>query len=101
MRLANSAGMRIHVVQGDITEQNVDAIVNATGVSLVGGGGVSGAIHRRGGPAILAELRQLHAGRYRTGLPIGQAVATTAGNLPARWGIHTLGPVHSPDEDRS
>jgi O-acetyl-ADP-ribose deacetylase (regulator of RNase III) len=99
--LANSPGMRIHVVQGDITEQNVDAIVNATGASLVGGGGVSGAIHRSGGPAILAELRQLHATEYRTGLPTGQAVATTAGNLPARWVIHTVGPVHSPDEDRS
>jgi len=99
--LANSAGMRIHVVQGDIAEQNVDAIVNATGASLVGGGGVSGAIHRRGGPTILAELRQLHATEYRTGLPTGQAVATTAGNLPARWVIHTVGPVHSPGEDRS
>ena len=93
--------MRVHVVQGDIAEQDVDAVVNAAGVSLVGGGGVSGAIHRRGGPAILAELRQLNAGRYRAGLPIGQAVATTAGNLRARWVIHTVGPVHSPDEDRS
>jgi O-acetyl-ADP-ribose deacetylase (regulator of RNase III) len=93
--------MRIRVVQGDITEQSVDAIVNATGASLMGGGGVSEAIHRRGGPAILAELRQLHATRYRTGLPIGQAMATTAGNLPARWVIHTVGPNHSLDEDRS
>jgi O-acetyl-ADP-ribose deacetylase (regulator of RNase III) len=93
--------MRIHVVQGDITEQNVDAIVNATGVSLVGGGGVSGAIHRLGGPAILAELQQLRATGYRTGLPTGQAVATTAGNLPARWVIHTVGPAHSPDDDRT
>jgi O-acetyl-ADP-ribose deacetylase (regulator of RNase III) len=93
--------MRIHVVQGDIAEQDVDAVINAAGVSLVGGGGVSGAISRRGGPAIVAELRQLRAGRYRTGLPIGQAVATTAGKLPARWVIHTVGPVHSPDEDRS
>jgi len=93
--------MRIHVVQGDITEQHVDAIVNATGASLVGGGGVSGPIHRGGGATILAELRQLHDIEYRTGLPTGQAVATTAGNLRANWVIHTVGPVHSPDEDRS
>jgi O-acetyl-ADP-ribose deacetylase (regulator of RNase III) len=93
--------MRMHVVQGDITEQDVDVIVNATGASLVGGGGVSGAILRCGGSAIVAELQKLHATGFRTGLPTGQAVATTAGNLRARWVIHTVGPVHSPDEDRS
>jgi O-acetyl-ADP-ribose deacetylase (regulator of RNase III) len=89
------------VVRGDITEQHVDAVVNAANSSLLGGGGVDGAIHRRGGPSILAECRQLRASRYPDGLPTGQAVATTAGNLPARWVIHTVGPVYSDSEDRS
>src|SRR6266487_2067593 len=80
--------MRLTVVAGDITEQRVDAIVNAANSSLLGGGGVDGAIHRRGGPAIMAACRALRAGRCRAGLPAGQAVATTAGNLPARWVIH-------------
>ncbi|BDT88017.1 O-acetyl-ADP-ribose deacetylase [Nocardia cyriacigeorgica] len=88
-------------VRGDITEQEVDAVVNAANSSLLGGGGVDGAIHRRGGPEILAECRQLRASRYGKGLPTGQAVATTAGNLPARWVIHTVGPVWSAGEDRS
>lgn len=88
-------------MQGDITEQHADAIVNAANSSLLGGGGVDGAIHRRGGPAILAECRQLRATRYPDGLPAGQAVATTAGDLPARWVIHTVGPVYSRREDRS
>ena len=81
--------------------RHVDAIVNAANSSLLGGGGVDGAIHRRGGPEILAECRELRAGRYRDGLPAGQAVATTAGRLPARWVIHTVGPVWSKREDRS
>lgn len=93
--------MQIILLVGDITEQHVDAVVNAANSSLLGGGGVDGAIHRRGGPAILAECRQLRASRYRDGLPAGQAVATTAGNLPARWVIHTVGPVYSTSEDRS
>ena len=93
--------MRLELVTGDITEQRVDAIVNAANSSLLGGGGVDGAIHRRGGPAILAECRALRAGHYGRGLPPGQAVATTAGNLPARWVIHTVGPVYSTTEDRS
>ncbi|WP_336048005.1 O-acetyl-ADP-ribose deacetylase [Streptomyces sp. CA2R101] len=88
-------------VQGDITEQTVDAVVNAANSSLLGGGGVDGAIHRRGGPEILAECRALRDSRYGRGLPTGQAVATTAGRLPARWVIHTVGPVHSDSEDRS
>lgn len=92
---------QITVVRGDITDQHVDAVVNAANSSLLGGGGVDGAIHHRGGPAILAECRQLRAGRYRDGLPAGQAVATTAGDLPARWVIHTVGPVYSAAEDRS
>ncbi|WP_156722220.1 O-acetyl-ADP-ribose deacetylase [Streptomyces apocyni] len=86
----------ITLVQGDITEQSVDAIVNAANSSLLGGGGVDGAIHRRGGPAILAACRDLRASRYGKGLPTGQAVATTAGRLDARWVIHTVGPVWQP-----
>jgi O-acetyl-ADP-ribose deacetylase len=76
-------------------------VVNAANSRLLGGGGVDGAIHRRGGPDILAECRRLRAGRYPGGLPAGQAVATTAGRLPARWVIHTVGPVYSAKEDRS
>ncbi|MDN0200807.1 O-acetyl-ADP-ribose deacetylase [Streptomyces sp. S.PNR 29] len=91
----------IRLVQGDITRERVDAIVNAANSSLLGGGGVDGAIHRRGGPAILQECRRLRASKYGKGLPTGQAVATTAGELDARWVIHTVGPVHSPTEDRS
>ncbi|MDG4833635.1 O-acetyl-ADP-ribose deacetylase [Solwaraspora sp. WMMD1047] len=93
--------MEIVLVQGDITEQRVDAIVNAANSSLLGGGGVDGAIHRKGGPAILAECKELRASRYQRGLPTGQAVATTAGDLPARWVVHTVGPVWSEREDRS
>ncbi|MEV1010689.1 O-acetyl-ADP-ribose deacetylase [Streptomyces sp. NPDC049881] len=88
-------------VLGDITEQRVDVIVNAANSSLLGGGGVDGAIHRKGGPGILAECRALRAGRYGKGLPTGEAVATTAGRLPARWVVHTVGPVHAAGEDRS
>jgi O-acetyl-ADP-ribose deacetylase (regulator of RNase III) len=91
----------IELVRGDITEQHVDAVVNAANSSLLGGGGVDGAIHRRGGPEILAECTELRAGRYRDGLPTGDAVATTAGRLPARWVIHTVGPVWSKRDDRS
>jgi O-acetyl-ADP-ribose deacetylase (regulator of RNase III) len=91
--------MRIEAVQGDITEQEVDAIVNAANSSLLGGGGVDGAIHRRGGPAILQECRALRAGDYTDGLPAGEAVATIAGDLPARWVIHTVGPVYAAVED--
>lgn len=86
---------------GDITEQGVDAIVNAANSSLLGGGGVDGAIHRRGGPTILADCRCLRGDRYPDGLPAGRAVATTAGDLPARWVIHTVGPVYSHSDDRS
>ena len=93
--------MDIEFIRADITEQHVDAVVNAANSSLLGGGGVDGAIHRRGGPEILAECKQIRATRYPDGLPTGQAVATTAGRLPARWVIHTVGPVWSERDDRS
>ena len=92
---------QISIVEGDITDQVVDAIVNAANSSLLGGGGVDGAIHRRGGPEILAQCRALRDGKYADGLPPGQAVATTAGRLHAQWVIHTVGPVYSAAEDRS
>ncbi|MFI8230679.1 O-acetyl-ADP-ribose deacetylase [Streptomyces sp. NPDC085900] len=91
----------ITLVRGDITQQSVDAVVNAANSSLLGGGGVDGAIHRRGGPEILQECRRLRASHYGKGLPTGRAVATTAGRLDARWVIHTVGPVWSATEDRS
>lgn len=93
--------MDIELVRGDISEQQVDAVVNAANSTLLGGGGVDGAIHRRGGPEILAACRELRAGPYRDGLPAGEAVATTAGRLPARWVIHTVGPVWARTQDRS
>ncbi|MFC4056537.1 O-acetyl-ADP-ribose deacetylase [Actinomadura syzygii] len=93
--------MKISLIRGDITEQDVDAVVNAANSSLLGGGGVDGAIHRRGGPEILDDCRKLRASHYGGGLPAGQAVATTAGRLPATWVIHTVGPVYSPSDDRS
>jgi O-acetyl-ADP-ribose deacetylase (regulator of RNase III) len=91
----------ITLVQGDITRESVDAIVNAANSSLLGGGGVDGAIHRRGGPAILEDCRKLRASHYGKGLRAGQAVATTAGDLDARWVIHTVGPRFTREEDRS
>ena len=90
---------RIVLVEGDITEQHVDAIVNAANSTLLGGGGVDGAIHRRGGPAILEECRRIRAEVWPGGPPTGQAVATTGGALPARWVIHTVGPVYAKSED--
>ena len=92
---------RLVTVRGDITEADVDAVVNAANSTLLGGGGVDGAIHRRGGPEILAECRAIRRDRHPDGLPTGQAVATTAGELPARWVIHTVGPVYATHEDRS
>lgn len=85
----------IELVQGDITEQHLDVVVNAANSSLLGGGGVDGAIHRRGGPEILAECRRIRERDYPRGLPTGQAVATTAGRMPARWVVHTVGPVYT------
>jgi O-acetyl-ADP-ribose deacetylase (regulator of RNase III) len=91
----------IVLVQGDITEQDVDAVVNAANSSLMGGGGVDGAIHRKGGSAILEECRRIRSEEHPDGLPTGQAVATTGGNLRASWVIHTVGPVYAKSEDRS
>lgn len=88
-------------VRGDITRENVDVIVNAANSGLLGGGGVDGAIHRAGGPGILDECRALRRGSFPDGLPTGAAVATTAGRLPARWVVHTVGPVWAKREDRS
>jgi O-acetyl-ADP-ribose deacetylase (regulator of RNase III) len=82
---------RLRLIQGDITRQDSDAIVNAANSSLMGGGGVDGAIHRAGGPAILAECKQIVARQGR--LPTGQAVITTGGNLKAKHVIHTVGPI--------
>ena len=85
---------RVTVMVGDITRQNVDAIVNAANSSLLGGGGVDGAIHRAGGPAILDACRAIRQTGYPNGLPTGEAVITTGGKLPARYVIHTVGPIY-------
>ena len=94
-------GPRIVLARGDITSQDADAIVNAANSSLMGGGGVDGAIHRKGGSRILEECREIRRKRHPDGLPTGEAVATTAGDLPATWVIHTVGPVYAKSEDRS
>ncbi|ETW93173.1 MAG: Appr-1-p processing protein [Candidatus Entotheonella factor] len=80
---------KLDLVQGDITQQSTDAIVNAANSRLAGGGGVDGAIHRGGGPSIMAETRE----KYPQGCPTGEAVITGAGQLPARYVIHTVGPI--------
>ena len=85
---------RARVVVGDITNQDVEAIVNAANASLLGGGGVDGAIHRAGGPDILAECREIRRARFPNGLPTGEAVITTGGKLPALYVIHTVGPIY-------
>jgi len=90
---------RVVVTSGDITEVVVDAVVNAANSTLLGGGGVDGAIHRRGGPEILAACRELRRTRFPGGLPTGEAVITTGGQLPARFVIHTVGPVWGRDSD--
>ena len=84
--------MKLEAVRGDITGQQVDAIVNAANSSLLGGGGVDGAIHAAAGPRLLAACRELRASTLPDGLPVGQAVATPAFDLPSRWVIHTVGP---------
>ena len=85
---------RLIVKHGDITDEAVDAIVNAANWTLLGGGGVDGAIHGRGGPAILAECKKIRETEYSDGLPTGKAVITTAGDLPAKHVIHTVGPIY-------
>lgn len=86
---------KIIVKTGDITREAVDVIVNAANSSLMGGGGVDGAIHRAGGPAILDECKEIRSKHYPKGLPTGEAVITTAGDMPAEAVIHTVGPVYS------
>jgi O-acetyl-ADP-ribose deacetylase (regulator of RNase III) len=87
-------GGRVRTVVGDITKQNVDAIVNAANSTLLGGGGVDGAIHRAGGPAILEACKEIRQTEYPNGLPVGEAVITSGGELPARFVIHTVGPIY-------
>jgi len=94
MGLGNHGGMELLVVQGDITEQDVDAVVNAANRAMRGGGGVDGAIHRAGGPAVLADCVR----RFPHGLATGDAGWTTAGDLAARWVIHVVGPNHRAGE---
>ena len=83
----------ITLVRGDITDQSVDAIVNAANPTLMGGGGVDGAIHRRGGAVILEECKRIRREKYPEGMPTGDAVITSAGALPSRFVIHTVGPI--------
>ena len=93
-------GGRVLVVIGDITRQDVTAIVNAANSTLLGGGGVDGAIHDAGGPEILKECQQLRRTIYPDGLPTGQAVITTGGKLPAKHVIHTVGPIYGQNPQR-
>lgn len=92
MRLELPGGKVIESVKGDITDERTEAIVNAANSSLLGGGGVDGAIHDAGGPRILEQCRQIRKAQYPQGLPVGHAVATTGGNLAASYVIHTVGP---------
>lgn len=91
---------RVTVAVGDITREEVDAVVNAANSTLLGGGGVDGAIHRVGGPSIVEACREIRRTQYPDGLPPGEAVMTTAGLLPARRVIHTVGPVYGREEGR-
>jgi O-acetyl-ADP-ribose deacetylase (regulator of RNase III) len=93
MKIATIHDCEIHLEKGDITDQRTDAIVNAANSSLMGGGGVDGAIHKRGGKAILNECKEIKREHWPEGLPTGEAVITSGGNLPARYVIHTVGPV--------
>ena len=91
---------RVTVVVGDITKQDVEAIVNAANSSLLGGGGVDGAIHRAGGPAVLEGCREIRRTRFPQGLPTGEAVVTTGGKLAALYVIHTVGPIYGEHHDK-
>ena len=86
-------GVKVRIIRGDITDQETDAIVNAANSSLMGGGGVDGAIHRRGGPKILEECKRIRATEWPDGLPTGKAIITSGGNLNAKSIIHTVGPI--------
>lgn len=101
MRSFKIGGVSLTLVQGDITQQKVDAVINAANSSLMGGGGVDGAIHRQGGPEILAECKEIRQGLYPDGLPTGEAISTTAGALPARRVIHTVGPIWKDGEEEA
>ena len=91
---------RVLIVVGDITQQRVTAIVNAANSTLLGGGGVDGAIHRVGGPQILNECEQIRKTIYPQGLPTGETVITTGGDLPAQYVIHTVGPIYGENRGR-
>ncbi len=91
--------MSIDAVQGDLTTQQADALVNAANSTLLGGGGVDGALHAAAGPGLLEACRRVRAEQWPDGLPVGEAVATGAGRLPARWVIHTVGPNRNRGED--
>ncbi len=91
---------RVKIVIGDITKEDVDAIVNAANSSLLGGGGVDGAIHRAGGAAVLEACREIRRTAFPNGLPTGEAVITTGGNLSARFVIHTVGPIYGQENGR-
>ena len=93
-------GGRVLVTVADITRQKVDAIVNAANSTLLGGGGVDGAIHDAGGPAILEACREIRRTAFPNGLPTGEAVITTAGDLPAQHVIHTVGPIYGRHDGR-
>ena len=93
--------MRLEIIKGDITGLEVDAIVNAANSGLLGGGGVDGAIHRKAGPGLLAECREIRRSAFPQGLPTGKAVITKGYDLPAGHVIHTVGPVYSRRKDRS
>src|SRR5688500_2450351 len=93
-------GGRVRVLTGDITSHDVTAIVNAANSTLLGGGGVDGAIHRIGGPHIYAECKQIRETTHPNGLPTGEAVITTGGNLAARYVIHTVGPIYGSNPSR-
>lgn len=98
--LKSFLGGRVLVVVGDIANQDVSAIVNAANSTLLGGGGVDGAIHEAGGPQILEECKQIRKTVYPEGLPTGQAVITSGGNLPATYVIHTVGPIYGRQPER-
>jgi len=97
--LESFLGGRVRVLVGDITQQRVDAIVNAANSTLLGGGGVDGAIHRHGGPEILQQCRAIRSGQFPDGLPTGEVTLTTGGRLPARYVIHTVGPIRRPGSE--